>query len=143
VGLVPVPATGYADVRIAATGEAGYRDPDGTGAFRTVCGYSHMNFDDAIVFPGQPGASHLHVYFGNTQVDASTTISVLPTRGNSTCRGGIANRSAYWVPAVIDTRTGAPVKPLGAHVYYKSGYQGLTNSLTDQAAPGGPAHDCR
>jgi Domain of unknown function (DUF1996) len=119
---------GLSDVRIATTGEQGYRDPDGTGAFRTVCGYSHMNFDDAIVFPGQPGVSHLHVYFGNTQVDANTKIGDLPARGNSTCRGGIANRSAYWVPAVIDTRTGAPVKPSAAQVYYKSGYQGLTNA---------------
>jgi hypothetical protein len=35
-----------------------------------------------------------------------------PTRslgsGASTCRGGTANRSAYWVPTMIDTQTGTP-----------------------------------
>jgi hypothetical protein len=126
--LIPAPATGSSTVNISRTGELGYRDPDGVGAFRTVCDYSHMNFDDPIVYPGQAGASHLHVYFGNTIVDASTTVANLVTQGNSTCRGGIANRSAYWVPAMIDTRNGAPIRPSFAHVYYKAGYQGNTNA---------------
>jgi Domain of unknown function (DUF1996) len=43
--------------------------------------------------------------------------------GNSTCRGGIINRTGYWAPAVIDTSTGAPVAPELIHVYYKSGYR--------------------
>src|SRR5690606_18586551 len=94
------------------------------GAFRTSCSFSHMNYDDPIVFPGQPGKAHLHAYFGNTLADASSTAESLRNSGNSTCRGGIANRSAYWVPAVID-ENGAPVKPNSAQIYYKTGYRGI------------------
>jgi hypothetical protein len=90
-------------------------------AFRINCTYSHMNFDDAIVYPNQPGASHLHVYFGNTSIDySSTTTDSVRLRGNSTCAGGSLNRSAYWVPALVDTRTGTPVAPTSNVVYYKA-----------------------
>jgi hypothetical protein len=69
----------------------------------------------------------LHTYFGNSAANASSTAESLRTSGNSTCRGGIANRSAYWVPAVIDTN-GAPIKPHSAEVYYKTGYEGIAPS---------------
>jgi hypothetical protein len=97
------------------------------GAFRTSCALSHMNNDDAIVFPGKPGAAHLHAYFGNTGANAFSTAHSLKNTGNSTCRGGIANRSAYWVPAVID-ESGKPVKPENAQIYYKTGYGGIKPS---------------
>ncbi|HET8934413.1 MAG TPA: DUF1996 domain-containing protein [Polyangiales bacterium] len=97
---------------------------DGTGAFRTVCSYSHMNFDDPIVYPNQPGKAHLHAYFGNTGAKAASTANSLATTGNSTCRGGTINRSAYWAPALIDS-AGRPLKPASLEVYYKSGYGGV------------------
>lgn len=114
------------------TGEAGSRDallePNPrvsgtarTASFRTACGFSHMNFDDPIVYPGQSGASHLHAYFGNTDVDANSTASSIANSGNSTCAGGALNRTGYWVPAVLDARTEKPIKPDYAIVYYKSG----------------------
>jgi hypothetical protein len=134
--LIPAAAIGYPDVRINTTGAMGYRDPDGVGAFRTLCNYSHMNFDDAIVFPGQPGTAHLHVYFGNTSVNASTTPANITERGNGTCEGGIANRTGYWMPAMIDTRNGAPMQPDYADVYYKTGYQGNTNASIRPMPPG-------
>lgn len=99
-------------------------DSDGVGAFRTVCAFSHMNFDDPIVFPGVPNSAHLHAYFGNTATDASSTAESLRTRGNSTCRGGIVNRTAYWVPALIDAN-GKPLAPGDADIYYKTGYHGV------------------
>jgi hypothetical protein len=44
-----------------------------------------------------------------------------------TCRGGTANLSAYWVPTLVDTRDGTPLRPTDdMDVYYKSGYQGVT-----------------
>jgi hypothetical protein len=92
------------------------------GNIRTVCNFSHMAMDDPIVAPGKPGASHLHVFFGNTAIDAFSTARSLSTSGNSTCRGGTVNRSSYWMPAVIDTGTGAPVKPGVLVAYYKTGY---------------------
>ncbi len=99
--------------------------PPDIATFRTDCHYSHMNFDDAIVFPGMPGLAHLHVYFGNTTVDAFTNPDTLVDTGASTCAGGRANRSAYWVPAVIDTNDGNRVlEPEGSTIYYKSGWSG-------------------
>lgn len=95
---------------------------DGTGAFRIVCGLSYMNQDDPLVFPGMRGAAHLHQFFGNTNVNYLTTPESLQTNGNSTCRGGIINRSAYWTPAMIDTADGKVLKPSQFLVYYKSSY---------------------
>ena len=41
--------------------------------------------DDPIVFPGQPGASHLHDFFGNTGANASSTFETM-LAGETTCR---------------------------------------------------------
>jgi hypothetical protein len=87
-----------------------------------------MNTDDPIVAPMRLGASHLHVFWGNTSTDATSTQASIASTGNSTCRGGTANRTAYWAPALIDTGTGAPLAPDLIHVYYKSGYGGLAPS---------------
>ncbi len=105
---------------LAATADAPQLSADGTGDFRTICTFSHMLFDDPIVYPGQPGLSHLHAFFGNTGAAAGSTATSLASTGNSTCRGGTINRSAYWQPAIIDTRDGSPVKPRIAIIYYKS-----------------------
>ena len=102
---------------------------DGSAQFRTNCRFSHMRYDDPIVAPGQPGASHLHAFFGNTAINANTTPGTVATTGNSTCEGGTANRTAYWAPAVIDTATNTAVvstdDPHALQVYYKTGYDGV------------------
>lgn len=98
------------------------------GSFRLICPYSHMGFDDPIVFPGKAGASHLHVFFSNTKVDATTTTESLLASKSSTCAGGIANLSAYWAPAMIDTATQKALVPTNFTVYYKKGYNGHTNA---------------
>jgi hypothetical protein len=84
-----------------------------------------MAFDDPIVYPGQPGRSHLHVFFGNTGTNANSTADSLANTGNSTCLGGTINRTAYWAPAMIDTKDGTPVVPSMLAVYYKTGYTGV------------------
>lgn len=123
VAAIPMgePGISYVDIKSTTEKPAG---SDGTGAFRTNCGYSHMLYDDPLVFPNKPGAAHLHAFFGNTDVDAYSTQDSVRNSGNSTCRGGIANRSSYWVPALIDA-AGKPVKPNSMDVYYKSGYNGI------------------
>ncbi len=73
----------------------------GEAKFRTHCNYSHVSNDDPIVAPGRPGASHTHMYFGNTLTSANSTYESLRTTGGSTCGGGPLNRSAYWFPAVL------------------------------------------
>lgn len=127
VASIPAPAVGSGTLDLRFTGEQPYRDGDGVGAFRSVCTPSHYNRDDSLIFPGQPGRAHLHAYFGNTLSDANSTPEDIRTKGNSTCRGGIANRSTYWVPAIIDTASGNIVKMDYADVYYKTGYLGVRN----------------
>lgn len=95
---------------------------DGTGNFRTFCNPSHLANDDPLVFPGQPGRAHRHLFFGNMSTDAHSTAESLLSSGESTCGGGSLNRSAYWVPALLDSR-GNAVPSNGMLVYYKSGYQ--------------------
>jgi hypothetical protein len=125
---IPAPAAGYATERVQATSEVAPNSTDNVGAFRVVCMFSHMNFDDAIVFPGGTGTTHLHSYFGNTGSNGNSTALSLRTTGNSTCDGGTVNRSSYWVPTMIDSRTGVPVAPRSIVVYYKTGYSGIKSA---------------
>jgi Domain of unknown function (DUF1996) len=119
---------GYSTARVQAANVADPSQvptPGDVGAFREACDFSHMSFDDPIVYPGKPGVSHLHTFFGNSATSASSTVSSIATAGNSTCAGGTLNRSAYWVPTMIDTKDGSPVVPAGSLIYYKTGYLGV------------------
>lgn len=95
--------------------------PSTSGAFRTVCNVAALGFNDPIVYWGEPWKAHLHTFVGNTGIDAFSTAESLRATGNSTCRGGIFNRSSYWVPTLLDMRTMRPVLPDGFSIYYKSG----------------------
>jgi hypothetical protein len=114
--------------QVQPTTEVAPLSNDGTGNFRTRCIPSHLANDDPIVFPGQAGRSHMHTFFGNTGANAFSTPESLRTTGNSTCRGGTINRSAYWVPTIIDTATNKPVIPDESDFYYKSSYFGVQPS---------------
>ena len=78
------------------------------------CGFSHMNNDDPIVFPGKPGASHNHTFIGNRAVDAATTPASL--LGGESSRPDVGDASAYWVPTLFSGRPA--VKPLVGVGYY-------------------------
>ena len=91
--------------------------PDVVGAFRFICNASHLAYDDPIVYPGQPGKSHLHQFFGNTGTNANSTYASLRTTGSSTCNSPV-NRSAYWMPAMMNGKGGV-VKPNFVSIYYK------------------------
>jgi len=71
------------------------------GQFRVSCPYSHSKTDDPIVFPGQPGASHLHDFFGNNSVDAFSDESSL--RAATTTCSTSDDLSGYWEPAMYVT----------------------------------------
>jgi hypothetical protein len=90
---------------------------DQEGAFRFVCNAGQVLADDPIVFPGQPGKSHLHQFYGNTSANAYSTYSSLRTTGQSTCVSPL-NRSAYWMPALLDGK-GNVVRPDYVTIYYK------------------------
>ena len=88
------------------------------GAFRFICNPSHNRADDPILYPGQPGRSHMHTFFGNTSANAFSTYASLRKTGMSTCQGGPLNRSAYWMPAMMNG-AGRIVMPDYIAVYYK------------------------
>ena len=86
---------------------------------RVYCPVSHYSYDDPIVFPGEPSAAHLHIFWGNTQADAFSTTASLLSTGNSSCEGGLNNKSAYWAPALFNAQDEV-VLPESVIVYYKS-----------------------
>ena len=91
--------------------------PDVVGAFRFICMAGQLRFDDPILFPGKPGQSHLHQFFGNTAADAHSTYASLRRGGDSTCMNRL-NRSAYWMPAMLNG-AGKVVRPDYVSIYYK------------------------
>lgn len=84
------------------------------GQFVLRCLYSHTLMDDPIVFPGQPGASHSHDFFGNRTVNAySTADSML--QGGTTCRVP-SDTAGYWTPTA--SVGGQSIQPTVMRVYY-------------------------
>ena len=93
---------------------ASARSTGGRGAFVTSCAYSHSLTDDPIVFPGQPGASHLHDFFGNETTNASSTRASLRSAETTCLLEG--DTAAYWAPtAYLDS---APITPDRVRAYY-------------------------
>ena len=141
-GLMPTATKGFSAPRVRTLGASELAmsvfqpTPSDSGAFREPCTFSHMAFDDPIVYPNRAGASHLHTFFGNSQLNAASTGDSLMNAGDSTCMGGTLNRSAYWIPTLIDIRTGQPLVADGALFYYKTGYLGVRPG-TIQAFPKG------
>jgi Domain of unknown function (DUF1996) len=84
--------------------------------FTSLCRFSHRNFDDMIVSPGQPGAAHDHTYVGNVSTNAYSTLRSL-RRARSTCQRK-ADTAAYWVPTLLDP-SGHPVEPVRTVIYYR------------------------
>ncbi len=87
------------------------------GVFHVSCDFSHAQKDDPIVFPGQPGVSHLHDFFGNVSTNASSSYRSM-TRSGTTCSFS-ADTSGYWVPALLSP-SGTVADPMGTVVEPKS-----------------------
>ena len=94
------------------------------GNFRISCEFSHFAYDDPLVYPNQAHASHLHMFWGNTDTNAFSSFESLMNSGSSTCNGMELNRSAYWAPAMFDAEGNVRI-PERIGIYYK-GY-GLAN----------------
>jgi hypothetical protein len=82
--------------------------------FLADCPYSHRLPDDPIIFPGLPGASHMHSFFGNVTTNANSTVQSL-LAGRSNCNPSI-DLSSYWVPTLYNNNT--PVEPTIVTFYY-------------------------
>jgi hypothetical protein len=110
------------NTQLQAAEEVPQQEPDPIGAFRFTCNAGQLAKDDPIVYPGQPGKSHLHQFFGNTGTNANSTYQSLRTTGGSTCTRSTnvsVQRSAYWMPAMLDG-AGNAVKPNYLNTYYKA-----------------------
>lgn len=85
------------------------------GEFHVSCDLSHARQDDPIVFPGQPGASHVHDFFGNTSTNANSTYRSMTRSGTSCSFSG--DTSGYWSPALVSP-SGKVVEPTSMTAYY-------------------------
>jgi hypothetical protein len=107
-------STAVAALLVAGGGAAKQRPLHGAN-FWVKCYFSHVSSDDPIVYPGHPGWSHSHTFFGNKGTDALSTPASL-RNGATNCRDK-ADRAAYWVPTLY--LDGKPVKPASIGVYHK------------------------
>lgn len=91
--------------------------PKPYGEMPVPCSFSHLKYDDPIRKPGQAGTAPLHVFFGNTSTNASSTYQSLRSNGEGTCFGGPLNRSAMYIPALMNN-SGQVVLPDFIDVFY-------------------------
>jgi hypothetical protein len=123
-----------------ASGPAGYilANPQVTGVVPSTYNPPHTYFhefqancsptrnlpDDPIVFPGLPGASHMHTFMGSTVTDANSTLATLQAGGSSCLAPG--DKSGYWMPTMYNGTTA--VNPVGLQtIYYKTGVNDYTS----------------
>lgn len=132
--IVPVGSDGADVEQIRAIGVSP-ATTDGSGSFRTRCELASFQFNDPLGNPRRANASPLHAFFGNTRADQNTLSGAGTRSGSSTCRGGIVDRSVYYVPAVIDTRNGDVQVPSDGVMYYRTGFN--MEPVTIQAIPAG------
>ena len=118
--IVPVGSDGISTRQLRQVGSSAATG-DGSGAFRTRCAPAGFHFNDPLGTPGRANVSPLHVFFGNTRVDQNSTGATVARAGNSTCRGGIVDRSVYYLPALIDARNGEVQVPADGVFYYRTG----------------------
>jgi hypothetical protein len=84
------------------------------GSFSMVCPADHSAPDDPIVYPNQPGVSHLHDFFGNRSTNAFSTEASMRA-GTTTCPVG-ADTAGYWSPAGY--LNGVRLPPVRVKAYY-------------------------
>ncbi len=120
----------------AAVVSGGLGRPDAHAVIRVAefvadCPLSHRLPDDPIVFPGLPGASHSHDFFGNHATDANSDYNEL--NGSTGNCDPAADISSYWVPTML--RGDTVIVPTGVTFYYLG--EGVNNPGATQATPPG------
>ena len=65
---------------------------------------------------GQPGASHMHDFYGNVAEDAFSTVDAMVGQA-TTCKTP-ADPSGYWVPTTLIN--GVPLKPIRVITYWEA-----------------------
>ena len=85
-----------------------------TAIISVGCTDSHRLKDDPIVFPGEPGASHLHEFTGSWSTDAFSTLESMRASGH-TCE--LDDTAGYWTPVLYNAQ-GELIKKRFAAAYY-------------------------
>jgi hypothetical protein len=75
---------------------------DHGASFAVRCDFipSHRAQDDPIKFPGQPGASHNHDFFGNITTNAKSTYQSMTAAGATSTCSRPEDTAGYWIPTV-------------------------------------------
>jgi len=87
--------------------------------FQMNCTVNHTLFDDPLILPGQPGASHNHSFMGNLDTNASSTPASLLAGSGTSCTVA-QDKSAYWFPTLY-RGTDQVISPSLQTIYYKAG----------------------
>ncbi|RKN29206.1 DUF1996 domain-containing protein [Micromonospora musae] len=132
LGTYGISTTAQADTAQADTSRADAAP--GVNAIRVAefpadCSYSHRLPDDPIIFPGLPGASHMHSFFGATVTDAFTTLPDL-INSPTTCNPQV-DVSSYWVPTLY--RNNVAVEPIISTFYYLG--EGVRSDVVARTEP--------
>jgi hypothetical protein len=121
-GVVPPPTGGYilANPQVTGVTPSTYVPPNAYfHEFQANCSVTHELPDDPIVFPNQPGASHMHTFLGNVGTTGNTTTVAQFQSSITTCLAP-GDKSGYWMPTMYNGNT--PILPIGPQViYYKTG----------------------
>ncbi|GAA0396594.1 hypothetical protein GCM10009133_02110 [Cocleimonas flava] len=101
----------------------GYQGSAAAGESRFVCHPVRIETVDPILNPGAI-SNHEHIFWGNAATNRNSTYdSLINEPAGASCSGGAINKSAYWMPTLLDPE-GNPVIPDVIFNYYKTGYQG-------------------
>ncbi len=104
-------------------------NPDPNGGLLQLGCTGDRNFTfrsiDPIVQPGVEPTHHQHMFVGNQEltpqsVNVGGGFNNINRDSDTTCPGGQANLSGYWVPTLFDGRGNAMI-PNDVNVYYKRG----------------------
>lgn len=97
---------------------------------RFTANATHMLLDDPIRNPGQPGASHPHLFFGNGAANANSTFQSLRAMAArySASSGGAFNGTAYWMPCTV--KGGYCLIPDWVTFYYTAASAAISDQLT-------------
>ena len=95
--------------------------------FVARCPFSHRLSDDPIVYPMQPGASHLHDFYGSKITNAFSDETSDYMNGATTC-SPLVDRSPYWIPALLNPNN-QPVTAKRATFYYQNRNIGNLTSI--------------
>ena len=106
------------------TSVGGDPDPERVGPqgrvaqFIVQCEVSHIAFDDPIVLPWQPGASHQHQFFGNAETNADPGYERVI--GADTSCDQRLDTASYWSPTLLDA-DGSRIDAQKLTAYYRPG----------------------